>query len=196
MLAVVADSPDLSEVLAGAGVDGETLGCLVPAVVGLLGLGVEMVAQARTGTGPGLAGLERELQVEGWEVLRLLAQAVSDLAGRSEVRRAGGVLGSDGIRRTRVESGHARGVGTVEGQITVSRLAYRAAGVGNLHPADEVLGLPAGLYSPGLACLRAREAVRGSFVQAADAVERATGHNNAGALLRAAGRRGACPGAM
>jgi hypothetical protein len=59
MLAVVADSPDLSEVLAGAGVDGETLGCLVPAVVGLLGLGVGMAARARTGTGPGLAGLER-----------------------------------------------------------------------------------------------------------------------------------------
>jgi hypothetical protein len=61
------------------------------------------------------------------------------------------------------------------GRITVSRLAYRAAGVGNLHPADEVLGLPAGLYSPGLGCLCAREAVRGSFVQAADAVERASG---------------------
>lgn len=175
MLAAVADSPDLSDALAGAGVDGETLGCLVPAVVGLLGLGIGMAAQARTGTGPGLAGLEQELQVDGRDVLCLLAQGVSDLAGRSEVRRSGGVLGSDGVWRTRVESGHARGVGTVVGRITVSRLAYRAAGVGNLHPADEVLGLPSGLYSPGLACLCAREAVRGSFVQAADAVERATG---------------------
>ena len=59
------------------------------------------------------------------------------------------------------------------GRITMSRLA--APGAGNLHPLDEALGLPAGLYSPGLACWCAREAVRGSFGQAADAVERATG---------------------
>jgi hypothetical protein len=38
-----------------------------------------------------------------------------------------------------------------------------------------VLDLPAGLYSPGLARLCAQESVRGSFTDAADAVEYATG---------------------
>jgi hypothetical protein len=156
-------------------VDAEALECVVPAVVGLLELGIEMAAAARTGTGPGLVGLEQQARVQGREVLRPLVQGVSDLAGRSEVHRPGGVLGSDGVRRTRVESGHARGVSTVVGRITMSRLAYRAPGAGNLHPLDEALGLPAELYSPGLACWCAREAVRGSFAQASDAVERATG---------------------
>lgn len=64
---------------------------------------------------------------------------------------------------------------TVFGRITVSRNAYRAPCVSNVHPLDEVLALPDGLYSPGLARLCARESVRESFTDAAEAVEYATG---------------------
>jgi hypothetical protein len=85
------------------------------------------------------------------------------------------VDGPDGVRRRRVEDGHARSVATVFGRIRVCRLAYRAPLAANVHPLDEVLDLPAGLYSPGLARLCAQESVRGSFTDAADAVEYATG---------------------
>lgn len=55
------------------------------------------------------------------------------------------------------------------------RKAYRAPQAANVHPLDEVLDLPSDLYSPGLAKLCARESVRGSFSDAADAIEYATG---------------------
>jgi hypothetical protein len=54
-------------------------------------------------------------------------------------------------------------------------MAYRTAGAGNLHPLDEVLSLPAGLYSDGLGERSCREAARGSFTAAGHAVERGTG---------------------
>ena len=98
-----------------------------------------------------------------------------DVASAAEERVPGGVAGPDGVRRTRVEDGHARNVATVFGRITMRRLAYRAPHAANVHPLDEVLEVPDGLYSPGLARLCARESVRGSFTDAADAVEYATG---------------------
>ena len=109
-----------------------------------------------------------------------LAGVVGFVAGQGPVLDAlvddlGGVAGPDGVRRTRVEDGHARNVATVFGRITMRRLAYRAPHAANVHPLDEVLEVPDGLYSPGLARLCARESVRGSFTDAADAVEYATG---------------------
>jgi hypothetical protein len=50
-----------------------------------------------------------------------------------------------------------------------------AATAGNLHPADAVLNLPVGRHSAGLARLAAVEAARGSFDDAREAIERATG---------------------
>ena len=46
---------------------------------------------------------------------------------------------------------------------------------GNLHPADAVANLPVGRHSAGLSRLAAIEAARGSFGDARDAIERATG---------------------
>ncbi|CAM5529207.1 hypothetical protein SRIMM317S_07183 [Streptomyces rimosus subsp. rimosus] len=61
------------------------------------------------------------------------------------------------------------------GPVRVSRIAYRGRGVANVHPADEALSLPAGRHSRGLARLAVLEAVRGSFDQAAAAIERRCG---------------------
>ena len=49
------------------------------------------------------------------------------------------------------------------------------ATAGNLYPADAVLNLPVGKHSAGLARLAALESVRGSFDDAGEAIERATG---------------------
>ena len=57
----------------------------------------------------------------------------------------------------------------------VRRLAYRAPGAANLHPADAALNLPAEKHSHGLRRLAATEAARGSFDEAAAALGRATG---------------------
>ena len=61
------------------------------------------------------------------------------------------------------------------GQVWVTRIAYRARGRINLHPADGELNLPAEEYSHGLRCLAAVESSRGSFEGAVEAIERGTG---------------------
>jgi hypothetical protein len=135
-----------------------------------LGLGGRAVVGAVS-----LGQAEEQLRTSGRDLMRAALQAVVDAACAAQERVPGGVAGPDGVRRTRVEDDHTRTVATVFGRITVDRLTYRAPGVCNVHPLDEVLDLPDGLYSTGLARLSAREAVRGSFVEAADAVEYITG---------------------
>jgi len=73
------------------------------------------------------------------------------------------------------EDGHERGLATRFGQVTVTRIAYRARGQSNLHPADAALNLPVEKHSHGLRKLAAIEAARGSFADTATAIERATG---------------------
>ena len=66
-------------------------------------------------------------------------------------------------------------LGTVFGEVTVSRIAYRAPAHRNLHPADAALNLPVERHSHGLRKLAALEAARGSFDDAVEAIERACG---------------------
>jgi hypothetical protein len=71
--------------------------------------------------------------------------------------------------------GHVRGLATRFGQVSVTRIAYRARGRANLHPADAALNLPVEKHSHGLRRLAAIEAARGSYADTASAIERATG---------------------
>jgi hypothetical protein len=135
--------------------------------------------------------LEQELGVRGREMQRLLYQAHLDLRAAREERRED-VTGADGVARTRVEKGRRRGLATVFGQVTVTRMAYRAPGAASLHPGDAVLNLPAGKHSHGLSRLAAIESARGSFGQAGEAIGRVTGvrlgKRQAEQLARAAAR--------
>jgi len=118
--------------------------------------------------------LEARLQVEGRELLRRLMQDHLALRAEREVRRED-VVGSDGVRRGNVESGHTRPLRTVFGEVTVTRKAYRKKNHGNLHPLDAALNLPTEKHSHGLRQLAAIESARGSFEGAAEAIERITG---------------------
>ena len=120
------------------------------------------------------ADLEEQLQERGRELLRRLHQDHLDLLAAREQRRSD-VTGPDGMARTRAEKGHSRQLATVFGQVTVSRIAYRAPGAGNVHPLDAALNLPAEKQSHGLRKLAAIESARGSFDDAAAAITRATG---------------------
>jgi hypothetical protein len=86
-----------------------------------------------------------------------------------------GVIDAAGVAHARVELGHQRSLATVFGEVTVTRMAYRALGTANLHLADTVLNLPAEKHSHGLRRLAAIEAVRGSFGDASQAIARQTG---------------------
>ena len=99
-----------------------------------------------------------------------------DLRAQREARLAE-VVDVHGVRHGTVEDGHIRGLGTVFGQVAVPRLAYRHRGHHNLYPADAALNLPTERHSHGLRRLVAAEASRGSFAEAAAALERATGQH-------------------
>jgi len=120
------------------------------------------------------AELEAELDTRGRELMRRLLQDHLDLrAGREE--RIDAVADTEGVLRSRAESGHTRALTSVFGEVTVTRRAYRAPDRANLHPADAALNLPAEKHSHGLRRLAAIEAARGSFDTAVDAIDRATG---------------------
>ena len=178
MLTTTATGPDLAGALESVAGRRPVLEALIeglePVVSRLLQVTLGLGGRAAAGTAS-LGQAEEELRTSGRDLMRATLQAVVDAASVAQERVPGGVDGPDGVRRTRVEDDHTRTVATVFGRITVDRLAYRAPHVCNVHPLDEVLDLPDGLYSTGLARLSAREAVRGSFVEAADAIEYVTG---------------------
>ncbi|MFF7452570.1 MULTISPECIES: hypothetical protein [unclassified Streptomyces] len=76
--------------------------------------------------------------------------------------------------------GHRRQLATVVGSVTVSRCALRAPGLANCYPADAVLGLPRERHSLGLRRLVVLEAIRGSYDQALEAIERRCGTRGVG----------------
>jgi hypothetical protein len=120
------------------------------------------------------AELEWALQDEGRELVRCLLQGQLVLRSRAEERLAE-VSDADGVSRSRAEGGHVRTLATIFGEVEVSRIAYRGPGLPNLHPADAALNLPEERHSHGLRRLAAIEASRGSFDDAVEAIERATG---------------------
>ena len=101
------------------------------------------------------AALEEELQARGREMLAAAAAGHLDLRAAREQRRAQ-VTGPDGITPAAGRGGACPAAVQVLGQVTVSRIAYRAPGARNVHPADAELNLP-----PGEALPRAAQAGRG-----------------------------------
>jgi len=85
------------------------------------------------------------------------------------------VVDADGVAHRASEAGHRRGLETIFGTVTVTRLAYRATGQENLHLGDAALNLPRERHSHGLRERCALEATRGSYDEARDALLRATG---------------------
>jgi hypothetical protein len=129
---------------------------------------------AGPGAGLGLAAVEEELAVRGREIQRRLLQDHLSARAAAEPRLAG-VTGPDGIARTRAEAGHGRALSTVFGPVQASRIAYRAPGAPNVHPADELLGLPEGKHSQGLAKMAAAAAAEGSLGRGCGQVRARTG---------------------
>ncbi len=118
--------------------------------------------------------LEEQLGARARELTRQLYQDHLDLRAARE-QRLEEVAGAGGVTRTRSETGHQRALATVFGEVTVTRIACRAPGAVNLHPADAALNLPEEKHSHGLRRHAAIEALRGSHEQARQAIRRATG---------------------
>ncbi|MDA8356229.1 MAG: ISKra4 family transposase [Actinomycetota bacterium] len=118
--------------------------------------------------------LETRLAACGRELLRQLFQDHLDLRASRE-RRVDVVIDAQGVAHHAIETDHRRGLATIVGEVSVTRLAYRAKGAENLHLQDASLNLPAERHSHGLRELAAIEATRGSYEEAQAAITRSTG---------------------
>jgi hypothetical protein len=137
------------------------------------------------------AAVEEGLEARGREMLRLLFQDHLDARAARE-QRLEQVTGPDGIARRRAERGHCRPLASVFGPVQVSRIAYRAPGARNAHPADEQLNLPGGKHSHGLSKLVASAAARGSLAAACAQVTAQTGCTLGTRQCQQLARRAAC----
>lgn len=120
--------------------------------------------------------LEEYVTEAGRELQRQLMQDQLDARAAREPRLRQ-VAGADGVVRRRVEAGHRRLVTTTVGPVEVNRIAYRAPGAPNLHPADARLALPQRLYSFPLQRQVVHEVAGGSLRAAREAIIRTTGQH-------------------
>ena len=119
--------------------------------------------------------VERLIDSEGLEVLRLLMQDHLDLRAERERSTVVPVRGADGLERTEVRRGR-RVLGTLFGHVGVQRLALVKRGVpGGLRPLDALLNLPAGRYSEGVGRRLAWEVAQSSYDTAVANLHRSTG---------------------
>jgi hypothetical protein len=159
-----------------AGVLGASAEAVVPGLGALVGELAGLVAGL---TGPGAAGLsfdevERQVGERGRELLRKAVQHVMDVRAAAEPRLPV-VADAAGVPRTRAERGHARTVVSQFGPVVVPRVAYRAAGQPNLHPADAVLNLPPRRYSWQVQQIVVGYVLAGAYEQAQRFVAAVTG---------------------
>ena len=119
---------------------------------------------------------EDQLTEQGRELLRCLLQDHLDLRAAREVRLPA-VTGADMVVRRTVERGHDRVLGSVFGEVRVTRMAYRVRGAPNVYPGEVVLNLPVERHSHGLRTMAVVESVRGSFPDTCEAIGRITGRD-------------------
>jgi hypothetical protein len=116
--------------------------------------------------------LERMLETQGRELLRLLLQEHLDT--RSPGEATGPVRDAEGTERSPTRL-HERTVGSVFGPVQLSRVGYGVEGSASLHPLDAELNLPPERYSHELRRRAAQEAAKGSFDEALACLEEYTG---------------------
>jgi hypothetical protein len=117
---------------------------------------------------------EKAVMEEGRELQRRLLQAAYRLdAGQEE--RAEGVTSAAGVRHGTVETGCGRGLETVFGPVTVTRMACRNRREPNLYPAGARQALPSDPYSMGMRALSARHLASSGYQQARDDIESRAG---------------------
>lgn len=117
--------------------------------------------------------LERVVEADGREILRLLFQGHLDLRGTCDASDP--VIGAaDAHPRTGCRK-RRRALETVFGRVTVERDGYTEPGAASLFVLDGYLNLPPELYSFGLRRKVALEAAKVSFDEVVASVERSTG---------------------
>lgn len=123
------------------------------------------------------SALEKEIEREGFELMRLLYQDHLLLRAmrESDVRDRAPVVGSDGVERRHRRTDTERGLMTPFGRVSVERAGYSAPGSDSLYPLDAELNLPSDSFSHGVREQVARQAAKNSFEEVVEAIQRTSG---------------------
>src|SRR5271155_3715388 len=116
--------------------------------------------------------LEKLIETDGRELLRLLLQAHVDSRGIGDIGES--VTGSDGIIRTHRRIGE-RQIKSIFGAIEYERLGYGKRNTESLFPKDSRLNLPENSHSYELQRRVALEVIKGSFDDAVESITETTG---------------------
>ena len=122
-----------------------------------------------------LRAVELGQELRGREMLRLLLQAHIDGRGDGDVGAAIAVRGKteehEGVRLHTHKRLHTREMVTIFGQVSVTRVGYRAEGEACIHPLDQQLQLPRRRYSYEVQRRLTKNAVQGPFDEAIEALQ-------------------------
>lgn len=116
--------------------------------------------------------LEKLVEKEGRELLRLLLQAHVDSRGSGDIGTS--LEGADGIIRTHRRIGE-RQIKSIFGAIECERLGYGKRNTESLFPKDSHLNLPENSHSYELQRRVALEVIKGSFDDAVESIAETTG---------------------
>jgi hypothetical protein len=118
--------------------------------------------------------IEQYISKQGNELLRRLLQGTLDLRATNEVQYKA-VSSASGERLNHVKHHCGRAMTSVFGDVTVNRKNYSQHHKCSQSPLDAQLNLAHDKYSDGIRHRIALEALRGSFDDAVEVVERTTG---------------------
>jgi hypothetical protein len=117
--------------------------------------------------------LERFLQHQGFELLRLLMQDHFTLRAGREQKVV--VNNHEGVHLSHHRKTESRQLETMFGTVELCRRGYYKPEVGAAHPLDRELNLPLDKYSHGLEERVAEESAKGSFDNVVEAIKKNTG---------------------
>ena len=117
--------------------------------------------------------VERRLEEEGRELMRLLLQAYLCLRGQEEVRDEA-VVGADGVERTHIRV-RGRNVSSIFGSVRLDRTGHGYPGAGSVFPVDAELNLPVESHSLEVRRRAADVAAFASFEETTRILKESTG---------------------
>lgn len=128
--------------------------------------------QARHTLAMKFSDVEKLIENEGRELLRMLLQAHIDSRGDGDIGDF--VDGADGITRTHKRIGE-RQIKSIFGEIACERMGYGMRNIESLFPKDSHLNLPENSHSYELQRRVALEVMKGSFGDATESIATNTG---------------------
>ena len=118
--------------------------------------------------------VERYIQQEGFELLRLLLQGHLDKKAHNEPHLTS-VTSVNGVELTHVRRNTKRKMSSLFGDVTVPRTSYSKQNQAAYFPIDEQLNLASDQFSDGLRLRIASESIKGSFDDVVETLAQTTG---------------------